>query len=439
MTATADKLNEQAEIILSTEALGRSPALERLFRFLLACSLEGRSPKEVEIADEVFGRSVDSNDQDASIRVHIHRLRRKLEEYYAGPGAASSDKLTIPKGSYRLIVETAAPVVPATPTEVSTLRRLQRLPMLAIVGAAALLIGILFGAWLSTPRGLVDIALGKVQNNILWRSAASAERPVIIVVGDYYIFGERDSDGQVTRLVREFNVNSARDLEELKTMQPERAANYVDLGLNYFPVGVGNALRRVIPVVSRDKQSLTSMRVIPASALTPEMLKFNDIVYVGYLSGLGSLRDPVFNGSRFAIGGSYDELVDRKSGKHYVSGSHLESDSEALKQDYALVSTFKGLIGNRIVVIAGTRDAALMQAAEFVTKAQPVADMTAKVNDADAFEALLMIESMKDQGLLAHVVTVAPRPADADWSSDHAQSFPDDIDSMPATASMNSR
>ena len=95
-------VSDQAALILAAEALGRSHALERLFRFLLAATLEGRTPKELEIADEVFGRSAESIDQDASIRVHIHRLRKKLDEYYRGPGASQAVRLVIPKAASKV-------------------------------------------------------------------------------------------------------------------------------------------------------------------------------------------------------------------------------------------------------------------------------------------------------------------------------------------------
>ena len=89
------------------------------------------------------------------------------------------------------------------------------------------------------------------------------------------------------------------------------------------------------------------------------------VVYLGYLSGLGPLRDPTFTGARFTVGGSYDEIVDRRTGRSYMAGTHLERGGNSPTRDYALVASFAGVSGNRVVVIAGTRDAALMQAADY--------------------------------------------------------------------------
>ena len=81
----------------------------------------------------------------------------------------------------------------------------------------------------------------------LWHPVVANSRRVAIVVGDYYIFGQRDPAGNVARLVREFDVNSAKDLERLG------GADNVDLGLHYLPVGVGNALRLVTPILLANK------------------------------------------------------------------------------------------------------------------------------------------------------------------------------------------
>ncbi len=123
----------------------------------------------------------------------------------------------------------------------------------------------------------------------------------------------------VTRMIREFGINSRRELEEYGQKSPAAAENYMDLGLTYLPTSVAPALRQLMPVLGGAGKRV---RVVSRrSEMTPDLLTRADIVYVGYLSGLGMLRRVVFAGSQFAIGDTYDELIDRKSGHHYVSQS----------------------------------------------------------------------------------------------------------------------
>ena len=426
----ARTLREQGALLLAAEAFGRSQALERLFRFLLACSLEGRSPKELEIADEVFGRSTQSFDQDASVRVHIHRLRRKLGEFYAGAGAGEPVRVSLPKGGYRLVVEPTQPgtLVDGSPDIVAPPRRRR---VAEAIGVLLLLVLTAATTWWVTSRlDPEDAALRSSRSSLPWRPVITNGRRLAIVVGDYYIFGERDANGDVARLIREFDVNSAKDLERTIARGLPRSRGYVDLGLNYLPVGIGNALRSVAPLLRRNDHDALASFVVPASELTPEMVKLNNVVYLGYFSGLASLRDPLFSASRFAIGGSYDEIVDRVTGRRYLGGSHLDQgDNPAL--DYAMISTFQGVTGNRIIIIAGTRDAALMQAAEFATRPDALAELARQLHGRTAFDALLSVESLHDVGLRARLVAVSPR-RDTDWSGQRMQSFPDDIETEPS-------
>src|SRR5260370_41092211 len=57
--------------------------------------------KEYSIAVEVLGRPPSFDPAtDASARVEVHRLRRKLREYYEGEGASHTVQIAIPAGSY---------------------------------------------------------------------------------------------------------------------------------------------------------------------------------------------------------------------------------------------------------------------------------------------------------------------------------------------------
>ncbi|MGY2736063.1 helix-turn-helix domain-containing protein [Sphingomonas sp. UYP23] len=111
-TEYRERLAAEAASIRDSGSLGRSEPLIRLFDFLLERSLAGRIPKEIEIAQEVFNKTTDFDMMlDASVRVYIHRLRRKLEEHYrAAPLAAN--RISIPLGEYHLVLAEPGIAVP---------------------------------------------------------------------------------------------------------------------------------------------------------------------------------------------------------------------------------------------------------------------------------------------------------------------------------------
>lgn len=86
------------------DALRKSSRSATLLRYLAEKYFhdEGDQPSEYDIATEVFGRSkikFDSSD-DAIVRVELHRLRKKLKEFYDGPGKDHSIRIEIPHGSH---------------------------------------------------------------------------------------------------------------------------------------------------------------------------------------------------------------------------------------------------------------------------------------------------------------------------------------------------
>ena len=102
-----DELVAEAARLRASGALGKPGPLSRLFEFLLGRS-GGSAPKELEIAVAVFNKKSDFDiGQDALVRVYVHKLRKKLEEFYLrNPGER---RLVIPKGEYRLVVEAPEP------------------------------------------------------------------------------------------------------------------------------------------------------------------------------------------------------------------------------------------------------------------------------------------------------------------------------------------
>lgn len=412
-----DDIEELAASLRARQALGRSAGLNRLFDFLVSVALSETRPKEFEVAAAVFGRSSDFDGaQDASVRVAVHRLRRKLEEFYAGPGKDDPVWLTIPKGEYRMVAE-------PQPAAAGIARRPLRVSWTV---ALALLLAINLGAWGAfwlAHSG--DRNLERARHAQPWSELLRSSAPTLLVLGNYYIFGEIDEAAGVDRLVREYAVNSREDLDAWLMKNPKAMGRYRDLDLHYLPVGSAFALRSIAPILAGGSGGSDRLQVVMASDLTPEMLKRNNIVYLGYLSGLGVLRGPVFAGSRFAIGDTYDELVDLASGKSYVSQEGGPGGGEASHRGFGYVTAFKGPQGNRIVVIAGTRDVALMQVAEALAAPGALAALKRADKGAENFEALYEVQGIRRSNLNGRLILAAPRSARNPWNSDANLHFPE--------------
>ncbi len=420
--------NEKIEILAKrlrdANVLGRSEPLKKLFEFLVARAADATAPKELEIADVIFDPAANFDaTQDASVRVYMHRLRQKLDGYYKGPGRGESERLSIPKGSgYRLIAVPQPEHAPAGGGPKQWL-----LPAGWAVAAALALLLALNAVGLGFNRAPPDSDdILAVRNHAPWAGLLADARPITLVVGDYYIFGDLGGDGGSDRLVREYAINSPADLDEYLMRNPALADRYMDLDLYYLPVSTAFALRSILPVLSRTAKDRERLHIVQMSDLTPDMIKRTNIVYVGYLSGLGLLREPVFLGSRFSVGTTYDELIDNVGNRHYLSQEGGPDESHGKLKDYGYFSTFAGPNGNRIVIIAGTRDIAVMQTAETVSKSDSLDALMEKAGGVQSFEALYEVEGLRRINLGGRLLLTSPLKTDRIWNGQPSDlRFPD--------------
>ena len=366
-----DVIEQEVAKLTKNHILGRSRSYARLLKYLAGCSINGRRPKELEIASEVFGKGSDFDpNQDSLVRVYVHNLRQKLDNYYAREENRSGDRLAIPRGEYRLAVIAAGE--PATVSAAGS----RAPPVWAAIMIAALAINFVALVILGRDGGPSEGVYDEVSRSPIWASFMDDELPLLVVVGDYYIFAELDRFGRVERLVREFDINSADDLADRFVYEPELMETYFDVDLTYLPQASAFALKDLLRVIYRSDKPV---RVTPMSELTVADLKSNHVIYVGYISALDQLMEVVFASSGLILGETYDELSNAATGENYTSGAGIPREGRQNYTDYGLFSTFPGPSGNQMMIVAGMRDAGLMHTAKVATNLADVTTLQASV------------------------------------------------------------
>jgi len=400
-----DTTEAEIQRVRESGILGRSDVLSRLFDFLALRAFDERPPKEAEIAIEVFGRSaIDGANQDTAVRVYVHRLRRKLEEHYLRNPDGGRVRLVLPKGEYRLMGVTAGPL---------RARWFRPNRNWVIAGLASVFVALNLVAWLLLFGAAADGQTAEARRAPLWTSLKHSPAPLLIVVGDYYLVGEKGDDREIQRLVREFSVGSKQELAAYQLANPETADRYVDIGLSYLPVSSAAAIQRVSRVLPRGEDP----KVITASEFTREMFKSNDVVFIGHLSGLGPLRDAVFSASRVQFGETYDEIIDTVSGRRFESQAGAGAVSGEMYADYGYLSSIEGPSGNRIIVIAGTRDASALGLSEIATQPDFLRALREQVDKASSFEALYRVQGAGQVNFEAELIFASPLDAKRIWTT----------------------
>lgn len=389
---------EEVARLRQAGALGEAGRLRELFDFLAARDPDRPSASQAEIAEEVFGQ-VDSDGDDATVRVYVHRLRKRLEQFYEGEeGDPPNGRLTIPAGAYALRL-----IVP----QQARLGRIRRSMALTWTLVAALVfatvLAFLAGNWWSGGGDRPAV-------NAIWQPFIDSDRPILVVVGDYYMFGEIDRlEPETGRLIRDFQVNSPTDLARAQATDPDRYGGATDVGLTYLPLSSADALRSLMPVLARDDKPV---RIVAASQLHSDELGDYNVVYIGLLSGMGLLEDVSFMNSNFAIGETYDELVHLPSGGHFVSGEAQSLPSPGYYADYGYLAVYREPGGGLVAVVAGARDTALRAISPMVTGGNlpDALEREARGAGDSGFEALFEITGQQGAGLSERLVLTGQRP-----------------------------
>ncbi len=361
---------------------GESGRVRELFDNLADRGPDAESASQEELAREVFGQATTDAD-DATVRVYVHRLRKKLDDFYTanGPGQNGA-RVVLPSGTYALRlkgVEVAHEERPEKRTSKP------RAPMAAVAAVVVLALIALLVWSQRTPAP-----------NALWEPVVSSDRPVLLVLGDYYIYGEIDPvRPELSRLIRDFRIDSEQELAALQEAEPERYGYAEDVGLTYLPFSLAYGLQTVMPVLA---DAGKNVEVIAASDLEPDMLNRFDIVYIGLLSGMGLLEEQAFAGSTLRIGESYDEIVDRDSGEVWTSDEARSLASPAFYRDYAYLARFTASTGAQVVVIASQRETGLRGISPLAV-GDSLPEGVSDVAGADAFEALVQVTGQQGADL----------------------------------------
>lgn len=416
--ATREQLLAAANIVRAAIRHKRSDKLLRLFDYLLVQTFEGKMPTELQIANEVFAKGgMIIGTQDANVRVYVHRLRKLMREVFA---SSTGPHIIIPVGEYRIRLVNngmSADNRAIRSRRPMLLDRLTRETLSKIV--AVILASAVFGAaviyW---PSG----EAASIERSIFWRSLDTSDRPLILVVGDYYLFeqaGASDDNGPGgPRLVWDRGVPTREDLTILQMLSPDTAHTMIDTNQHYVTSGTIAALGEIRAAFAQIAYLRRKpVQLITSSQLTPEMLISSDIIYVGLFDGMNVLlREPLFRASGFEFDGDRSELIDSATTNKYRSDGMVLTDERISRRDFGYVATIPGPAQNKIIVIAGLGDAGLKEVAELVRDPNRLTSVQSSQQKREkGFENLYRVRTVKNANVSALLVLDRPLQSSTIW------------------------
>jgi hypothetical protein len=396
------------EKLLASEQMQKADASRKLLAYLAERSIRQETPKELEIAVDVFGRNASFNGaEDSLVRVHVRTLRQRLAEYYAGAGREDSVHFEIPKGAYRLLVvpQTQQPQ-PSPPPPTRTAFNRTALVLSALL-LASLLLNVYQWRRLAEPQ---DSTAASVRESAIWGGLLASDRTLTIVLGDMFMFSQLDPKTGRTQTVRDPAINSSAELRAFLASNPslasERGQREATLILKSAAVGMAS----ILPIVDRPGRRV---EIRLPDELQAEDIRHNDIVYIGPFVRLGPLAGHYLRHSRYRYDTASGSLTDTVSHKDFVPAGELADQ----RTDYGIAAKFRGPTGNQIMVLAAmARNAGLLQIVKTLTSAEGLEGFHAALDanadvPADSFEALLAVTGFRRTDLGAEVIAVNSLPA----------------------------
>lgn len=351
------------EKIIASKSFGRSDTYANLLRYLVACSLNKNIPKETTIASEIFGKTEFDPSQSTLIRVYVYNLRKKLKTYYQNEGDTDEKRLTIPKGSYAIeVIERKNAIsdqsVPRSKKWI--------IPLLA-----TLFISLSLNLYLGTLNNKRPI----VNEDGLWVDLMHSKLPTMLIMGDLFVYNERDTAIQLTRTIRDPGINSLQEFEMFKSTNTRTHTEIEPLTYTHLILGSAQWIRKLSEVFySIDK----SYVIRTMSRFNPKQLQDYDIIVVGMQKTLGVFKS-FYKDSAFDYDVENDAFLYNTDGNGETLIYKPSGNADSYHTDYSLLTKVPGPNGNTIYLFSGIWDTGATQSLKNFTEAKLLQGLEAEL------------------------------------------------------------
>jgi hypothetical protein len=426
----ATEISAQLSRIKASAAIGRSARYYQLLDYLVNDTLEnliqvqshGQSnvtPKEIDIAINVFDKDSNFDHSDASVRVYISKLRKKLEIYYQTEGQDEPFVIHIPTGSYRLAFEqrNTSKELPVSKKKNNVIDKhlpqvtTKKLNRFSVTISLLILVIVLLTIIIFWQFNYYTSDDNAPNPPYLWQDLNNNGKPTLIVLGDRYVFLERDTVANHNRRILDLRIHNSHDFQQYLKKFPERFPISQETKGRFLEQSSAFALQDIIPLFDNKQQF--SFRL--SSELNATDMKNYNIVYIGGYKSLGKLNS-FFQASNFEVTNYGKLLIDKASKQEYFSGG-----SQRLQYtDHGLFTKYSGPNNNTFYLIVGYSDSAVLHIAKYLTNRQyindiPLENYTKEGKAPNNFELIYKVDSLEYTDIMAQLLYHGDVDVDKIW------------------------
>lgn len=341
----ADIQKECIEKIFNSKEFSGSATYKSYLRYLTDAAAAGKELKESTIAIEFFGKDASFNPaEDTIVRSHTYKLRKKLEIYYLKEGREDKCRLRIPKGHYevKFVHLSENKLTFNNLSEYLKQHKIQLLILVLLIAAIAYL-------WAQNLRLGGNLAKYQIvdERDPIWRDYLQSDLPILIAVGDHFFFTEYGTGYENLLAIRDGNINSIEELRDFNARHPDRKIQPADEP--YFPY---HSIWSLPPVLSLLYSVNEKPILRKSSAISPQMLNEYNIIFVGSIKTLYTLKHIIQTKSHFRFEISPHKIeylpADTAAAQLFKTSLHSPGPNE----DLVLALKLPGPANNAIFIIA---------------------------------------------------------------------------------------
>lgn len=361
--STRDKLLEK---ILNSQEFISSSIYGKYLQYLVDAALQEKNLKETTIAIEFFEKDSQFNPaEDTIVRSHTYKLRKKLERYYFTEGKDDKYRFRVPKGHYHVTILQVSDLA-YKPRNI--LKWMVKHYPIVIIFILLISLQLLWNNNQSLQTQLDRYHIID-KDNFIWKEYLQSKLPILVVPGDHFMFNAyiKQYDRQVS--IRDVTINSRQEMEDLKT-------KYSDFSIEpapepYFPYHSVWSLPAIFSILSSTNQTPILRR---SSSINPQMLDEYNIIFVGSIKTLYTLRHTIEN-SHFGFKISPHIITytppDSSKPQHFSTPLHSTGPNE----DLVLTLKLPGPKSNCIMIIASYHSLGAPEIANYFTSKDSQTEM----------------------------------------------------------------
>jgi hypothetical protein len=337
--------------ILNSKSFGHSNTYANLLLFLVASTLEEDIPKETTIAAEILGKPNFDPSQSTLVRVYIYNLRKKLAKYYAKEGKEDTIILQIPKGGYEVRFVDKKVITSKKPNTWSK--------------GTILILFFLFAISLAYNIFLYPRRHNRnpINENGLWKDLFINQKPLMVLLGDLFIYQEDNTKIGTQKIIRDPSINSLEDYDKFLLEQSDTDIIYEPLSYSLLIYNSALWIKDLSEIFSHNQNDFTIRNMV---RFNPKELPDNNFIVLGMMKTFGLFKDYLVGPSLYY--NNQDQSIVYSNGQNGIETVYRPyGDPNGHHTDYGFITKVPGPNNNNIYLFGGIWDTAASQSLKYFT------------------------------------------------------------------------